>query len=178
MVRKMEEKEAETAIEIGIEGTEIGMEIEGQVEDGRIEMTGEIEDEMVMEVEMIEEGRPDLEERTIEDTEEIPDGEEMMRGETGMVETEIEETEEEMTGTEEKMLVLGFKAWLMVDQCRYLTCLTYHGLRTCQDRRRTVQGVSTQYRSSIKQYKFLHFKILLVRRIFDFLVGTGCGETL
>ena len=33
---KMEEKEAETAIEIGIEGTEIGMEIEGQVEDGRI----------------------------------------------------------------------------------------------------------------------------------------------
>ena len=62
---KMEEKEAETAIEIGIEGTEIGMEIEGQVEDGRIEMTGEIEDEMVIEVEMIEEGRPDLEERTI-----------------------------------------------------------------------------------------------------------------
>ena len=47
---KIEEKEAETAIEIGIEGTEIGMEIEGQVEDGRIEMTGEIEDEMVIEV--------------------------------------------------------------------------------------------------------------------------------
>ena len=177
---KIEEKQAETLTEIGTEGTE--MEIEGQVEDGRIEMTGEIEDEKIevemIEVEMIEEGRPDLEERTIEDTEEIPDGEEMMRGETGMVETEIEETEEEMTGTEEKMLVLGFKAWLMVDQCRYLTCLTYHGLRTCQDRRRTVQGVSTQYRSSIKQYKFLHFKILLVRRIFDFLVGTGCGETL
>ena len=172
---KIEEKGAETVTEIGIEGSE--MEIEGQVKDGRIEVTGEVEDEMI-EVEMTEEGHPDLEEMMIEDTEEIPDGEEMMRGETGMVETEIEETEEEMTGTEEKMLVLGFKAWLMVDQCRYLTCLTYHGLRTCQDRRRTVQGVSTQYRSSIKQYKFLHFKILLVRRIFDFLVGTGCGETL
>ena len=83
----MEEKEAETAIEIGIEGTEIGMEIEGQVEDGRIEMTGEIEDEKIevemIEVEMIEEGHRDLEEMKIEDTEEIPDGEEMMIGETG-----------------------------------------------------------------------------------------------
>merc|ERR1719347_1658642 len=79
----------------------------------------------------------------IEDTEEIPDGEEMRIGETGMVRTEIGETEEEMTGTEETMLVAGFKAWLMVeqDQCRYLTCLTYHDPRTCQDRRRTVQGV-------------------------------------
>jgi len=137
---KIEEKEVETVTEIGIEGTE--MEIEDQVEDGRIEMTGETEDEMI-EVEMIEEGHPDLEETMIEDTEEIPDGEEMRIGETGMVQTEIGETEEEMTGTEETMLVVGFKAWQMVeqDQCRYLTCLTYHDLRTCQDRRRTVQGV-------------------------------------
>ena len=79
---KIEEKEAETLTEIGTEGTE--MEIEGQVEDGRIEMTGEIEDEKIevemIEVEMIEEGHRDLEEMKIEDTEEIPDGEEMMKG--------------------------------------------------------------------------------------------------
>ena len=71
--------------EIGIEGTET--KIEGQVEDGRIEMTGEIEDEKIevemIEVEMIEEGHRDLEEMKIEDTEEIPDGEEVMIGETG-----------------------------------------------------------------------------------------------
>ena len=82
---KIEEKEAETVTEIGIEGTET--EIEGQVEDGRIEMTGEIEDEKIevemIEVEMIEEGHRDLEEMKIEDTEEIPDGEEVMIGETG-----------------------------------------------------------------------------------------------
>ena len=89
---KIEEKEAETVTEIGIEGTE--MEIEGQVEDGRIEMTGEIEDEKIKvemtKVEMTEEGHPDLEEMMIEDIEEILDGEEMMIGKTG-------ETEEEMT---------------------------------------------------------------------------------
>ena len=82
---KIEEKEAATVTEIGIEGTET--EIEGQVEDGRIEMTGEIEDEKIevemIEVEMIEEGHRDLEEMKIEDTEEIPDGEEVMIGETG-----------------------------------------------------------------------------------------------
>ena len=70
------------------------MEIEGQVEDGRIEMTGEIEDEKIKvemtKVEMTEEGHPDLEEMMIEDIEEILDGEEMMIGKTG-------ETEEEMT---------------------------------------------------------------------------------
>ena len=82
---KIEEIEAETVTGIGIEGTET--EIEGQVEDGRIEMTGEIEDEKIevemIEVEMIEEGHRDLEEMKIEDTEEIPDGEEVMIGETG-----------------------------------------------------------------------------------------------
>ena len=78
---KIEEKQAETLTEIGTEGTE--MEIEGQVEDGRIEVTGEVEDKMI-EVEMTEEGHPDLEEMMIEDTEEIPDGEEMMIGETGI----------------------------------------------------------------------------------------------
>ena len=84
---KIEEKEAETVTEIGIEGSE--MEIEGQVKDGRIEVTGEVEDEMI-EVEMTEEGHPDLEEMMIGDKEEILDGEEMMIGKTG-------ETEEEMT---------------------------------------------------------------------------------
>ena len=89
---KIEEIEAETVTGIGIEGTET--EIEGQVEDGRIEMTGEIEDEKIKvemtKVEMTEEGHPDLEEMMIEDKEEILDGEEMMIGKTG-------ETEEEMT---------------------------------------------------------------------------------
>ena len=99
---KIEEKEAETVTEIGIEGSE--MEIEGQVKDGRIEVTGEVEDKMI-EVEMTEEGHPDLEEMMIEDIEEILDGEEMMIGKTG-------ETEEEMTRT----LVVGLKAWQRVEQ--------------------------------------------------------------
>ena len=116
---KIEEKEAETVTEIGIEGSE--MEIEGQVEDGRIEVTGEVEDEMI-EVEMTEEGHPDLEEMMIEDTEEIPDGVEMMIGETG-----IGEMEEEMTRMLEMMLVVGLKAWQRVKQdlCRYLRSWTF-----------------------------------------------------
>lgn len=87
----------------GIEGTGTEMETGGLVEGGKIEMTGEIEEEKVIGAEMIGEDLPGLEEMMIEGTEETPDGEETMTGETEMVVTEVEEMEEEMTGMEEKM---------------------------------------------------------------------------
>jgi len=100
---KNEEIEGEIVTGTGIGGTEIEMETGGLVEGGKIEMTGGIEEEMVIGVEMIGEDLPGLEEMMIEGIEETPDGEETMTDETEMVVTEVEEMEEEMTGTEVKM---------------------------------------------------------------------------
>ena len=99
---RIEEIEEEIVIVTGtgIEGTETEMETGGLVEGGKIEMTGEIGEEMVTEAEMIGEDLPGLEETMIEVTEETPGGEEMMRGETEMVVTEVGGMEEEKTGME------------------------------------------------------------------------------
>jgi len=99
---RIEEKEEEIVIVTGtgIEGTETEMETGGLVEGGKIEMTGEIGEEMVTEAEMIGEDLPGLEETMIEVTEETPGGEEMMTGETEMVVTEVGGMEEEKTGME------------------------------------------------------------------------------